>query len=240
MIESRSRMIRDVWPKLRDLFGGGELVAVECDEHNCLIASTLDLQSGADYFHRLPDGTTHHIIAARIQWSGSFPTFTIRYAISWRLENGDPRAYETTEWAKRKRARAKQGIRPNFFVQAYYVDGGKQLASIGVVEADPFVDAIAEQERTKGLRNGGGPELDFCYVDVPRDGDPNPFIVIPYNFLRAANVRFYVWRKDALAKSGRSGWYLQDSNKTLVSGVWLDVSGLPTQATTDQWIDRYF
>ena len=115
----------------------------------------LDMDTGADIL--VKDGALSWLVASRIQLDKGHRTFSIRYL----RDNG-----VRTEYSKRLEAMQNNAIRPRWNVHTYFKG---DYASIAIIESDPLIIYLHEQEKRGELKlkhtgygQFGG--ATFCYA----------------------------------------------------------------------------
>ena len=131
-----------VWPAVRGLCGGGELVLVE--KTSTCLADVLDKASGVDAIQVLDDGV--RAIASRAQKDCGLRTFTIRY---WRESTGFD-----TEYKKRMVALHdnRELLYPGIMIHAYLDEMGVLQAAAVARTKDVFylVDPTRQRQAPGG------------------------------------------------------------------------------------------
>lgn len=115
-----------VWPVVRELIGGGELLSMEDQAHDRL-RTLFDTQTGIDAW-QYRDGFGMYGIASRVQPSHKdWSTFTLRVA-----RNNCTRTEAQKLW---EAVNAGDGrVYPKWFVHAYTTGRSESLLSVGVCE----------------------------------------------------------------------------------------------------------
>lgn len=149
-----------VWPAIRDVCGGGEIIPVE-SVSEAEFANALDVLSGIDAWQRLPDevaGEALRGIAIRTQWGQrAWDTFTVRCS---RVSG------MATEYQKRTAALTGRGyLTPYLTVQSYITDGGR-LLSVGVARTEDVIAAV-DRRRCRTNPADGSQFYWVRFRDVP-------------------------------------------------------------------------
>jgi len=151
---SASAFVSLVWPKIRPLLAGGELLPMESIK-DCEFAKMLDMRAGIDGWQIHPDGMRG--IASRIQIAKkAWDTFTIRMS----RDSG-----ATTEFHKRQIAiHGNRGWSyPHVTVQAYLREWDGPVLSIGIAKTEDIIDYI--ERGFSFRRRTTNAEFAVCYWD---------------------------------------------------------------------------
>lgn len=144
-----SRSQRDftdkVWPVIKPLCGGGDIIPVELVS-KAEFSKHLDILAGIDVWHQfdtLSAGPALRGIASRVQWvpARCFDTFTVRRS----LRSGEP-----TEYQKRMAAltEGRGALFPYFTVQAY-IDRDDGVLLHGAFARTEDVLAAVSEDRVR-------------------------------------------------------------------------------------------
>ncbi|MCX7934979.1 MAG: hypothetical protein N3A66_06940 [Planctomycetota bacterium] len=162
-----------VWPEIKDICGGGEIMQVEGREQ-----AIMDIYAGIDAWQIFREQSAIRGIASRIQCAPDWPcarypynTFTIRLS----------RPHSPTEYQKRMEAIfSNRGmIYPHLTVQAYLDKTKTQLLSVAVIETRELYTFIEKHGIETFTRN------------VNYDGSSD-FIVIDWDALRGEGARIRI------------------------------------------------
>lgn len=136
---SSADFLRVVWPAIKVMVGGGEIIAVESVADKGM-ATMLDQRSGIDAWHLSQDGRVRGV-ASRVQWTDKpWNTFTVRYS----RDSG-----AKTEYEKRKLDIESDAgwLYPHITVQAYIAGSkasGGELLSVAVIKTKSLIDACEQ------------------------------------------------------------------------------------------------
>lgn len=178
LLQSLSQSASDfqniVWPVVSGfpLVGGGTLKPVEAVSTSDF-KEDLDLLAGIDAWQVDRGIPMMRGLASRVQWTGKFNTFSIRY----RLPSGQP-----TEFAKRLLSiqnKDKGHLYPYFTVQAYLDKPNGNLLSCAVIETEELYRVAAEMDSKGIFHNSDYPKL----FGIRRMADNTEFIYLHWNFL---------------------------------------------------------
>lgn len=115
-----------VWPVVRELIGGGELISME-DQSDDRLRTLFDTTSGIDAW-QYRSGVGMYGIASRVQPSGrDWSTFTLRVARSNCTRTEAQKLWEAVNAADGR-------VYPKWFAQAYTSADSSSLLSVGVCE----------------------------------------------------------------------------------------------------------
>lgn len=146
---SSADFLRVVWPAIKGMVGGGEIIPVESVADKGM-ATMLDQRSGIDAWHLSQDGRVRGV-ASRVQWTDKpWNTFTVRYS----RDSG-----AKTEYEKRKiDIESDAGwLYPHMTVQAYIggdKTSGGDLLSVAVIKTRSLIAAC--EQVIAGNASGGG------------------------------------------------------------------------------------
>jgi hypothetical protein len=154
--ESAKDFLEIVYPKIKDLLGGGKLVPVQMVTSSEM-AVLLDRCSCIDAWY-VEDDRGIRGIASRVQYDVDYQTFTVRRS----------RASGTrTEFEKLAFAIKREWLYPFWFCQAYIAKNPKRLLSVALCRTKDLIEYISK-----------GSELEDWYVGgVCRDGTATFYVV---------------------------------------------------------------
>lgn len=180
LTDSATAFVQYVWPCIRFICGGGEVLPVESTTNKGL-ENDLDILAGIDAWQIIREKSVMRGIASRVQWLRpgikEWNTFTIRY----KRTSG-----ATTEFEKRLFAlqhRSENYLLPHFTVQAYF-----RLNPLGQRTTNDFLSlgVVKTLDLYRYL-------LKYRMGMVRSNGDDgNEFLFAPWSDMEQKGVEVYV------------------------------------------------
>jgi hypothetical protein len=176
---SNERFLLHVWPAVKHMVGGGDIVPVEAVTNPRFAEDMLDKFGSIDLWHILPEKGKMRGMASRVQKlrSGIFQTFTLR-------DNGPRSEYE-------RLATSIDGhfLHPELFCQAYLMPGyaADALAYAAMVRVRDLIKFFQTNsgwrfdkntEDGKAFRIAAVSDLQNCGVEVKQTKLPSGVLVL--------------------------------------------------------------